>query len=164
MFGAKLGTVLIAGAAVAGYSTAAIIHFDRGYDKAAQKSQSVIASKNQKIANAETNLNTCEAQNAEYVQTTLEQQQIVLERLNEQMDRDDAARRKKEVIERKLLRSADIAAERVEEAKRAFEDAVDECVNASVPIDFVRMLNNIPTISGARTDNNNTLPPGGSDN
>jgi hypothetical protein len=136
------GIAGIAGAIVAGAIAWNIGHA-RGYDAAAKKADIVIASKNEDIAIKDADLGQCRAANASYHASVADQLRIIQADLQQNLMRQSEADKKNASADLRMLDAATKSAENARAAREAILNAVDQCVRAGVPAEFIGVLNGI---------------------
>jgi len=147
----------LVGAAVAG-ALAWNVGYGRGYDSAAKKADLVIAAKNTEKGKVDAEIAQCRVANGNYHFAVAEQLKVIQTELQANIMRQSEADKKNASADARMLDAATKSADNARAAREAIQNAVDQCVRAGVPAEFIGVLNGILPPRGSGSGGN-TVPP-----
>lgn len=152
----QIGFGAAALAALGTFMVVSPIWFQRGYAAAELKATAVIASKNEKINAAEADISQCQTANASYFKQSAEQSAEVLRRLDANAQAVAQAIKDNSSADKKMLDAAIKSQAELNEARKVAANAVDQCIKANVPADYVELFNSAFRTAATSQANGNT--------
>ena len=115
----------------------------RGYDAAARKAEKVIEAKNAEKSKVDAEKSQCLQANGNYHFAVAEQLKTIQAELQANIMRQGEADKKNAQADARMLDAATKSADNARAAREAIQNAVDQCVRAGVPAEFIGVLNGI---------------------